>query len=182
MKKLILILTISIMSENLLSQEKVNKFVGTKSCAMCHKSEKQGKQLEIWQKSKHADAYNTLLSEKALEIAKQLNMPVIPSESADCLSCHASGFGMDANLTEKNFTINDGVQCETCHNAGSNYKSLAVMKDKAKSIAGGLREYKDETEIEAHCKTCHNEKSPTYKIFDFKEQWNLIKHQVPENK
>ena len=54
------------------------------------------------------------------------------------------------------------------------------MKDKAKSVGAGLHEFKDEAAIEAFCKTCHNEKSPTFKEFKFKEQWDSIKHPVPK--
>ena len=38
----------------------------------------------------------------------------------------------------KNFKINEGVQCETCHGAGSGYKTNSTMKDQAKAIAKGL--------------------------------------------
>ena len=45
------------------------KFVGSKTCGVCHKTEKQGQQLKIWSESKHSQAYKTLLSAKADEIA-----------------------------------------------------------------------------------------------------------------
>ena len=41
------------------------KYVGAVTCAkICHKSAKQGKQLSIWQGTKHASAFATLASEK----------------------------------------------------------------------------------------------------------------------
>jgi len=74
------------------------------------------------------------------------------------------------------FDAKEGVQCESCHGAGSAYKSMATMKDKAKAMAAGLNMYKDDAAIEALCVTCHNDKSPTHKAFNFKEMWPKIKH------
>jgi mono/diheme cytochrome c family protein len=157
-----------------------NKYVGVKMCSMCHKTDKQGKQLDIWQKSKHSGAFQTLLSEKALAIAKEKKLEKAPSETAECLSCHTAANGVDAKLLDKGFEMKDGVQCEACHGAGSAYKGPAIMKDKEKAVAAGLKIYKDDKEIEAVCKTCHNEKSPTYKEFKFAERWAKIKHSIPK--
>ncbi len=76
--------------------------------------------------------------------------------------------------------VKDGVQCEMCHGAGADYKGLSVMKDKATAIAAGLKAYPDKAAIEAQCKTCHNEKSPTAKAFNFDERWAKIQHPVPK--
>lgn len=155
-----------------------NKYIGTKMCTMCHKTDKQGKQLDIWQKSAHAKAYTTLTTAKANEIAKAKGLSTPAAESAECLSCHTPEHS--AKNVEKTFVVKDGVQCETCHGAGSAYKTIPIMKDRAKSVAAGMTEYKDEAAIEAKCKTCHNEKSPTFKGFKFEEYWGKIKHPVPK--
>lgn len=157
-----------------------NKYIGVKGCGMCHKTEKQGKQLDVWQKSKHAGAYKTLTTEKANKIAKERGLKKPAAESPECLNCHVSGHDVDTSLLVKGFDMKDGVQCETCHGAGSAYKTLAIMKDKKKSVAAGMREFKDKAEIEKFCKTCHNEKSPNYKEFKFKEMWTKIEHKVPK--
>lgn len=160
------------------AQEKSEyKYVGIKICAACHKTEKQGKQLDIWQKSKHAEAYKTLTTAKANEIAKAKGLTKPAAESAECLQCHAT---TETKLVEKGFDMKDGVQCETCHGPGSAYKTITIMKDKAKAVAAGMTEYKDDAAIEQQCKTCHNEKSPTYKEFKFNEMWKKIKHPVPK--
>jgi hypothetical protein len=157
-----------------------NKYVGTKMCGMCHKSDKQGKQLDIWQKSKHAEAFKTLTTAKANEIAKAKGLKKPAAESPECLECHTIGKTADASLFEKGFDIKEGVQCESCHGAGSQYKTITLMKDKAKSVAAGLRIYKDDADIQKFCKSCHNEKSPAYKEFKFEEYWAKIKHAVPK--
>jgi len=162
------------------SGEAQNKYVGVKTCALCHKTEKQGKQLDIWQKSKHAEAYKTLTTARADSIAKAKGLKKPAAESPECLECHVTGYNVAATLLDKNFDYKEGVQCETCHGAGSAYKVITIMKDKAKSIAAGMTEYKDEAAIEKHCKTCHNEKSPVFKGFEFKAMWAKIKHPVPK--
>jgi len=155
-----------------------NKYIGTKMCAMCHKTEKQGKQLDIWQKSKHAEAYKVLTTAEANEIAKSKGFDKPAAETAECLQCHVTQ--ADAKVAEKTFDMKNGVQCETCHGAGSAYKNITVMKDHAKSVAAGMTDFKDQATIEAKCKSCHNEKSPTFKGFNFEEHWGKIKHPVPK--
>lgn len=155
-----------------------NKYVGVKMCSMCHKTDKQGKQYDIWLKSKHAEAYKTLTTAKANEITKSKGIAKPAAEATECLECHAKSY--DAKLVEKSYVVKDGVQCETCHGAGSAFKTMNVMKDKAKAITAGLREFKDNAAIEAFCKTCHNDKSPTFKGFKFDEMWGKIKHPVPK--
>ncbi|MCX6122192.1 MAG: multiheme c-type cytochrome [Ignavibacteriales bacterium] len=149
-----------------------NKYVGAKMCKMCHQSDKQGKQFDIWQKSKHAEAYKTLSNAKSAEIAKAKGLKKAANESPECLECHA--ITADAKLTA------DGVQCELCHGAGSAYKTMPIMKDQAKAIAAGLTDFKDKGAIEKKCKTCHNEKSPTHKGFKLEEMWAKIKHPIPK--
>ena len=155
-----------------------NKYIGTIGCKLCHQSEKQGSQFFIWQKSKHAEAYQTLTSAKSAEIAKAKGLKKSAAESPECLTCHA--VTVDAKLIDKTFDTKEGVQCESCHGAGSSYKTMSVMKNKAKAVAAGLVEYKDQASIEKLCKTCHNKKSPTYKEFRFREMWDVIKHPVPK--
>lgn len=154
-----------------------NKYVGVKMCAPCHKSEKTGNQFGVWQKSKHSESFKALESPKAAEIAKAKGLAKPAAESAECLQCHV--ISADASTAEKTFDAKDGNQCEMCHGPGSAYKTMSVMKDKAKAVAAGLILYKDDAAIEAKCKTCHNDKSPTFKGFNFKEMWAKIKHPVP---
>lgn len=163
-----------------LAQDKAaNKYVGVKLCSMCHKAEKTGNQFGIWQKSLHASAFTNLKTPKADELAKAKGLKKPAAESPECLECHV--LNVDAKLADKTFDMKDGVQCEVCHGAGSAYKTMAVMKDKAKAVVAGLILYKDDAAIEAKCKTCHNDKSPTFKGFVFKDMWAKIKHPVPKS-
>jgi hypothetical protein len=165
-------------------QEKVeakHKYVGVKVCAPCHKTEKQGMQIAIWEKSKHAMAFKTLESEEAKKIAKDKGIEKAPTEAPECVGCHTLGPDVkpDTALFDAKFDIKDGVQCETCHGAGSDYKALSVMKDRKKSIEAGLMIAENKEEF---CKTCHNDKSPTFKEFNIEEMWKQIAHPVPKAK
>lgn len=152
-------------------------YEGVQVCGTCHKTEKQGQQLKIWQESKHANAYKALLTEEA----NKLSGDVKAVENPKCLKCHASGYDVDKKLIGAKFKVEDGVQCETCHGPGSAYKSLKVMKSREESVKNGLIIWKNKEEIEKYCKTCHNPESPTYKEFKFDEMWSKIEHKVPKN-
>jgi hypothetical protein len=174
---LILIAFVLMLTVAGLAEEKTaNKFVGVKACSMCHKSDAKGNQFKIWSESKHSKAFVSLSSDAAAKIAKEKGLKKPASESPECLDCHTGK--VDMRLADKSFDPKDGVQCEACHGAGSAYKAMPVMKDKAKAIAAGLNEFKDDAAIEKYCKTCHNEKSPTFKEFKFKEMWAKVKHPI----
>lgn len=147
------------------------KFVGTKTCGMCHKSEKQGQQLKIWSESRHAQAYKTLLTPKADEIAKGKGGKKA-IETPACLKCHVG----EKALIESAFK-EDGVQCETCHGAGSEYKAMAVMKNKEEAKKKGLIIHEEGAKF---CVTCHNADSPSFKGFKYEEMWKKIAHSKPK--
>src|SRR4030042_1924750 len=102
--------------------------------------------------TKHAKAFDAL---KAEDQGKE-----------ECLGCHNTGYKKSADLLKN-------VQCEACHGPGSDYKDMKVMKDKEKAIAAGLIITTEET-----CKMCHNEKSPTFKGFNFEEAKKTGVHAV----
>lgn len=151
-------------------------YIGLDGCAMCHKTEKQGSQLSIWQNSKHSKAYETLKTEKANQIAAEKGFKTPAVETAECLKCHATGYNLDASMLGKKFKVEDGVQCETCHGPGSAYKDMKVMKDKDLSIKNGLVVH---DKLEKFCISCHNAESPTFVDMNVEEAWQKIKHEKP---
>ena len=63
------VLAVIFLFGNSYSQDKKgNSFIGVDACGTCHKTEKQGKQLDIWKNSKHSQAFKTLQTEKADKI------------------------------------------------------------------------------------------------------------------
>lgn len=160
-------------------EEKEFNYVGVKTCGMCHKKDKDGAQLSKWEESAHAKAYETLLTEEADKIAKDLGHGDKAAEADACLKCHVTGFDVAAERLEKKFSMEDGVQCETCHGPGSEYKSMKIMKDHQLAVENGMTDYVNEESIKDQCLTCHNDESPTYEDFVFEDMWQKIAHPIP---
>jgi excinuclease UvrABC ATPase subunit len=153
------------------------KYVGIKSCAtVCHKGDTKGRQLEIWQDSKHSQAFTNLQTPEADQIAKDKGFSTPAAETPLCIKCHVLGKDIDPEELDETFDKTQGVQCETCHGPGSEYKKLSLMKDKQQALANGLIMHDNGAEF---CKTCHNSDSPTFKSFDYDESWAKIKHTDP---
>lgn len=148
-----------------------NKYSGAKLCGTCHKTGKGGTAFAVWEKTAHAKAYQTLLSDEAKKIAKEKGLKSPPHENEACLKCHVTGGGSAKNV-EKTFKMDEGVTCEACHGPASAYKILHSKGDKAKSKEAGLIMGDKARE----CTVCHNAESPTYKEFDFKKEWAKIEH------
>ena len=183
MRKLSLILLTLFFAVYLMAQDSAGKhqYVGVAKCKTCHKTEKQGAQLAKWEASEHAKAYKTLMSEEAVKIAKEKGIAKAPHEASECLKCHVAGYSVDTSLKADSFVKEDGVQCESCHGAGADYRKKTIMKSREQSIKNGMAAIAvDDGSAEKMCKTCHNQESPTFKSFNFKEMWEKIAHPVPE--
>jgi hypothetical protein len=153
------------------------KYVGVNTCAnTCHKGDNKGKQLEIWQDSKHSQAFKNLQTAEADQIAKDKGFNTPAAETPLCIKCHVLGKDIDMAELNETFDKTQGVQCETCHGPGSEYKKISIMKDKQQAVANGLILHDNGAEF---CKTCHNSDSPTFKNFDFDQYWEKIKHTNP---
>ena len=151
-----------------------NQFLGADACKICHKTEKSGDQYGIWAASKHAKAFEVLGTEEAKKVAVAAGVEGNPQEADQCLQCHVTAHGAKAELLGPKFAKEQGVGCESCHGAGSGYKAKKTMEDKTAAVAAGLV-----MPNAAQCQTCHNEKSPTYKEFNFEEMAKKIAHPVP---
>ncbi len=140
-------------------------YVGAEKCKMCHKA-----QFAAWSESKHAKAWDALKPEEQTK--------------AECVTCHQTG------MTAEKAQLN-GVQCEACHGAGSEYKKPTIMSA-AKFKADKVAQLKVAVEAglviptEATCVKCHKkEGNPNFKEFNF-EKMKLLVHPVkaaaPEKK
>ena len=153
------------------------KYIGASKCKTCHKKELIGDQYGKWEKAGHANAFKTLLGEKAIAVAKEKGISGKPSEAAECLKCHATAATLGPNDVEKKPLDNkDGVQCESCHGPGSGYKKKKIMADHEKSLAAGLIVPDEKT-----CAKCHNDTSPTWAGFDYAEAKKKIDHSIPKD-
>jgi len=181
MKRILFLLTLllAFSSTTLLSQAKKPQYVGSKKCKMCHMSKKRGDQWNKWLNGPHAKAFTILATEEAKAVAKKAGVSGDPQKSPKCLECHVTAFDAPASAKAATFKQDEGVGCEACHGAGSLYKSMKVMK----ALAAGTQDPKAVGYVkpdESTCKKCHNEKSPTYKPFNFAERAKEIAHPVPK--
>lgn len=163
-------------STNVKSDTAAFKYVGVSKCVTCHKTDAQGKQQSIWENSKHSKAWKTLETPEADKIAADKGFSTPAKETPQCIKCHVLGKDINPAELEDSFDKTQGVQCESCHGPGSEYKAMSIMKDKQKSIENGLTVHANN---ESDCTGCHNAESPTFKGFNYEEAWAQIKHTKP---
>ncbi|HEV3142426.1 MAG TPA: multiheme c-type cytochrome [Gemmataceae bacterium] len=144
-------------------------YVGSERCKTCHDAEYQ-----IWDASKHADAF------KALEDAKR---PANRQFDPECVQCHVVGFGYQTGYRDEKRTPNlKGVGCENCHGPGSLHIDDPKNKDYLKAMSpwkakptDHLPDNKVEIAIDARtCQKCHDLDNDPY--FKFKDFWPKIAH------
>ena len=172
------------------SGEREHDYVGVEKCRTCHEKELMGNQVATWSKGPHARAFDTLASEASLAIAAELGLSEAPGESAACLRCHVTAHGVSPLRIANPVAVSDGVQCESCHGPGRDYRKKKIMADREKAARKGLWDAGAEAAI---CTACHNEESPTfdpnrYELadgstagFDFEIAKSRVLHEIPED-
>ena len=146
------------------------RYVGANDCKRCHNQPEQGAQYDSWwYNDMHSQALESLSSEKAVEYAKK-NGIADASKEQKCLKCHSTYHAAPENL-RNGITENEGVSCEGCHGAGSNYRGSAVMRNRNIAVRQGLV-----LQTEELCLKCHNQECPFYKWFDFKRDFERVAH------
>ncbi len=151
-------------------------FVGAKKCKKCHALKKYGAQYKHWETTGHAQAFETLKSEEAIAIAKEQGLATAPHESPECLECHTTGHGVAAELRGEGLTLEEGVSCEVCHGPGGSYYKKKTMKAITAGEIEGASVGLIKPDDEKVCLNCHNDRSPTFKPFDFAERSKKIEH------
>lgn len=138
------------------------KYIGAAKCKMCHNKTEKGAQFNKWSADPHSKAMASLKGDEA--------------KNPKCLKCHSTAASVDQSLIAT-ITVAEGVSCESCHGPGSLYKVATVMKDQKMSLSKGLILPEEKV-----CKKCHNEESPHYKGFNYKEYVAKISHDDPTTK
>jgi len=153
-----------------------HNYVGAQICGrgVCHGREEIGNQFGVWEGTAHSRAYEALASPEAQAIAAERGIGN-PQESGECLPCHTTAYGIPDDYLEEGFDRTLGVQCESCHGPGADYKPMRIMRDRGLAIANGLI-----IPDESVCVGCHNENSPNFDGFDYQESLELILHLVPD--
>ncbi|HEC15679.1 MAG TPA: cytochrome C554 [Sedimenticola sp.] len=149
------------------------KYVGSKKCGGCHKSEQLA-----WQVSIHAKAFDLLKPGKRKKAKKRAELDPEKDYTADkkCVKCHVTGYGEKGGYKDIKSTPNMlGVGCESCHGPGSKYvilhdeKMYGFGRSEAKALGQTYG-----SEDESVCIKCHGDKdSPFHEKIDpkYKFDW-----------
>lgn len=174
-----LLLPLLLLGGTPLAPTKANRYIGVRACKNCHSGDAKGNAFEKWSESKHAKAFEALASPQAKAIAAKLKI-ADPQKSDQCLKCHETAFGADKKEIKRGFRHEDGVQCETCHGPGEDHFKVRFKEAQTGDDPAPVT---DEEIIRSPdpkgCVECHNENSPTYTEFCFKERQKKIRHLHP---
>jgi hypothetical protein len=167
-----------------------HQYVGAAKCRSCHGKELIGDQYGAWLRDPHRRAFETLKSAESARLAATRGLAGPAHEAAECLRCHVTAHGVPAAARAYELDPAHGVQCESCHGPGRDYRRKAIMSDLEKARARGLWEAGEDAAI---CTACHNRESPTfdpkrYRLpggghagFDFEQAKQRIAHPIPED-
>lgn len=110
------------------------------SCAECH-----AREVELWQRTKHAHAAETLKAKNRLV--------------GECLTCHSELFRRTKKFNPELGVAWHGVECSTCHGDGVLHSALGVRQHIARKVDERL------------CRTCHNpENDPKFEPVSYLER------------
>jgi hypothetical protein len=146
-----------------------DEFRGATRCRACHMSV-----FRSWSATGHATAFEIL--RPGVKAEEKLEAGLDPGRDytadAACIACHTTGSS----------ALLPGVQCEACHGPGKGYSSATIMNRKKWSAEPETcRTLAKEAGLvvappESTCRSCHNEKSPTYKPFDYSASYDEVTH------
>jgi len=144
-------------------------YVGVFACAVCHRGPRMGYQFSKWRMSAHGRAFAALATDEAYKIARAQGMREAPSQSEACLKCHTTAYHDPAGGEGASYSIYEGVGCEACHGAGSEYAREACMVDPGAARTAGLKDVTEQT-----CLRCHENAHD--KPFDYEQALAKIAH------
>ncbi|MCC6670853.1 MAG: hypothetical protein IT458_07325 [Planctomycetes bacterium] len=141
-------------------------YAGSAACAGCHTTAYQ-----IWTKTRHGIAWNTLESAERGELKDKAGKPRYGwpvTRYPDCVGCHTVGYGWKSGfVTAKQTPHLTHVGCESCHGPGSEHILARTAKQPAENGRMGRADV-------ASCLHCHNsEQTPA---FEYKQYWQRIEH------
>jgi len=153
------------------------KYVGSERCGDCHQHA-----LNIWQKSLHAKAFQTLVNAKD---------PGLRQFDGECLQCHTTGFKHDWGYNDPRVAANPKLQakllnvgCESCHGPGSAHANNPQNMDIRKLINPWAQHFNKNLpqqarlqKIDNFCQNCHDIENDVH--WQFAKRWPEVIHMNP---
>ena len=107
-----------------------------------------------WQANdKHAKAYEVLLKDRSLVMAKNLRMTEPPSKSNRCVVCHS--LYAPKELQSASYKVEDGVSCEACHGQAEGWLGTHIARGYAASASIGMYDTRNLVKRAEKCVSCH---------------------------
>ncbi|MFO0925433.1 MAG: multiheme c-type cytochrome [Gemmataceae bacterium] len=145
-------------------------YVGSETCKKCHK-----KSYEIWKKTPHSHAYQTLADATA---------PSNRQFDPECIVCHTIGFGQQSGfVTEARTPQLKNVGCESCHGPASMHVANPNDPEWQKRINPWkyLPATSRTAAIDQFCQKCHDiDNDVTWIHNAFPKKWAKIDHKESE--
>ena len=139
---------------------RAEQFVGSAGCKSsgCHggAGEKRSQYITWSQQDFHTRGYAVLVNARSARMAETLRLNSATS-SARCTICHSPFQTLDASrLTDPNH-IDQGVSCESCHNAGGSWLRGHTRPDwtYAMRVTAGMRDLRNLYVRANTCVACH---------------------------
>lgn len=104
-------------------------------------------------RDRHRLAYQVLLEERAIRIARALGLPDAANQKL-CLDCHADN--PPSNLRGRQFQVSDGVGCEACHGGASGWLGSHISgATHLQNVQAGLYPTEQPIARAERCLSCH---------------------------
>jgi hypothetical protein len=163
------------------------KYVGSDKCKKCHEYA-----YEVWQNSKHAHAFQSLIT---------ATRPSLRKFDGECVVCHVTGFEYETGYrNEKDTPLLKNVGCESCHGPGSEHlvkrgkdRKLLALMNPFKTPPNENEQAKNRRLLGLHdsCMHCHDtdndvnwnkplERDPAKPPTWFTKDWLKIIHMTPK--
>ncbi|MCS7047001.1 MAG: hypothetical protein NZO58_11650 [Gemmataceae bacterium] len=156
------------------------KYIGSEACASCHQHA-----YDIWEKSKHAHAYDTLV---------EATKPALRQFDGECLLCHTTGFPYETGFNDPQVRRQPRLQkkllhvgCESCHGPGSAHANNPDDRDARKLINPwavhynqGVAEKRRLLTIDFMCQKCHDTENDVH--WNFEKRWADVIHMNPDKR
>ena len=168
---------VATMAQPPLPQHDGARHVGAQTCgsSSCHDAPEpsafavvEQNEYRIWiEHDRHARAFESLTSERAVRIAGNLDIGE-PTEAAMCLSCHSNY--VPADRRGRNFRLSDGVSCEACHGGGEPWLGAhsAGVNTHQDNLHAGMYPTSDPDARARLCLSCHQgtpDKPMTHRLY-----------------